>query len=229
MIGDSLEALANLDAYNQWIFSLMRHHVHGRVFEIGGGTGSLTAIMAQRADNVVSVEAVETFFNTAAHRFANHPRVTCLHRYLQDHPLPTDETQRFDVAISFNVIEHIEDDVAAHRQMAAMLRPGGKVITFVPAGPRAYGQLDEALGHYRRYTLGSLKQTMEAAGLRWIEGRYSNRIGWFGWWLNSVVLKKTHVPMGQAKSFNRLLPLIKLADVLLPLPFGQSVIGVGEV
>lgn len=225
----SLVALDQLQRYNHWIFRLMAHHVHGRVLEIGGGLGNLTAIIAGHADHVVSLEPVERFAAAAQQRFTNDPHVDVIHSYLAEQIPPPDPGQRFDTAISFNVIEHIEDDIQAHAQMRDMLKPGGKVITFVPAGPWAYGKLDESLGHYRRYTLASLKEVMEQADLRWIEGQYHNRIGSLGWWLNSRVLKKTDVPVNQAVLFNKLLPVIRTVDKLLPFGFGQSVIGVGEV
>lgn len=227
-IGRSLDALAELQRYNHWIFNLMAHHVRGRVLEIGGGTGNLTSLIAQHADHVVSLEPVERFAEAAQARFKDNPNVEVFPLFLQDYDIPADPQLRFDTAMSFNVIEHIEDDVAAHAQIKSMLKPGGKVITFVPAGPRAYGKLDESLGHYRRYTLKSLRNTMEQAGLRWVEGRFHNRVGWFGWWLNSRVLKKTDVPAGQAATFDKLLPIFSLVDKVAPLPFGQSVIGVGE-
>lgn len=205
----------------------MAHHVHGRVLEVGGGLGNLTRVIADHATEVVSLEPVERFAEHARNQFADNANVRCLHGYLADYPIPETKADRFDTVISFNVVEHIEDDITAHQHMRAMLRPGGKVITFVPAGMWAYGKLDQELGHFRRYSLITLRQTMEHAGLRWIEGAYHNRIGALGWYYNSRILKKCNVPVGQARLFNRLLPAIRLLERLLPLPFGQSVIGVG--
>jgi len=71
-----------------------------------------------------------------------------------------------DTVIALNVIEHIEEDVAAMRSMRDMLVPGGRAIVLVPALPRLYGSLDRELGHARRYTRNALATHMKEAGLR---------------------------------------------------------------
>jgi SAM-dependent methyltransferase len=70
-----------------------------------------------------------------------------------------------DAVVLLNVLEHIEDDAAAMRQVARILRPGGIAVIEVPAGPELYDAQDEALHHYRRYTADQLERLSRGAGL----------------------------------------------------------------
>jgi SAM-dependent methyltransferase len=77
-------------------------------------------------------------------------------------PLPSASV---DAAVLLNVLEHIEDDEAAVRQVARVLKPGGVAVVEVPAGPRLYDAYDKYLRHYRRYELKEVRQLLEQAGL----------------------------------------------------------------
>ncbi len=226
VIGDSLEMIESLDAYNRWVFDLLKPHVSGRVLEVGCGTGNITKFIAEQADEVVGIDPVGRFIQRFKARFARQTNVMAHQYTLAEMPDPEEQADRFDSAVSCNVFEHIEDHVSALKQVADQLKPGGKAVIFVPAGPIAFGKLDDELGHYRRYSIGSLREAMEDAGLTWVEGRYSNMVGLFGWWLNSVILRKTHVPGDQAKWFNKLVPVLSRIERWFNPPFGQSVIGV---
>jgi SAM-dependent methyltransferase len=227
IVADSLDTLARLHAYNRWIFRALRPHLAGDVLEVGCGIGNMTAHLAEAADRLVGIDPVRAFTDRFARRFADRSHVDVRRCWLDELAEPTVDARRFDRVVSCNVLEHIDDDVAALRQMAAQLRPGGKVVVFVPAGPVAFGRLDRELGHYRRYTRRSLRAAMRAAGLSWQGGEYFNRVGLLSWWINSVLLRRRRVPMRQAALGNRLVGMARVIDRCTPLPWGQSVLGVG--
>ena len=79
--------------------------------------------------------------------------------------LPTDEVNTYSAAVSYNVLEHIEDHVAALRSMARLVRPGGRIVLIVPAFPFAMSPVDIATGHVRRYTKKSMRRALAEAGL----------------------------------------------------------------
>jgi SAM-dependent methyltransferase len=71
----------------------------------------------------------------------------------------------------FDVLEHIEDEGGALRQVRALLRPGGLLFLTVP-GYRLLNSADDVAGHYRRYTLRSLSRAAVRNGFRPKYGRY---------------------------------------------------------
>jgi len=78
----------------------------------------------------------------------------------------------FDAALCFDVLEHIRDDRAALRALAASLREGGRLLLTVPdrAGPRLWGDTESTAedgGHVRAgYTRAELEALLREAGLR---------------------------------------------------------------
>lgn len=81
-------------------------------------------------------------------------------------PLPDDA---IDFVLLLNVLEHIEDDREALRQVFRILKPGGFAVLEVPAGPNLYDVYDEFLMHYRRYRLAALAELVSGIGFEIVE------------------------------------------------------------
>jgi hypothetical protein len=116
------------------------------------------------------------------------------------------------------VVEHLEDDVNALRNIRVSLEKNGRAIVLVPNGPGLYGSLDRVLGHYRRYTKKQLTDVCEQAGFRVEKVLKFNRIGAPGWWLNGRLLRKETFAFWQIKVLNTILPAIRPIDRFLPFP-----------
>jgi SAM-dependent methyltransferase len=70
----------------------------------------------------------------------------------------------FDTAFAFDVLEHIQDDVAALHHWATWLRPGGHLFLSVPAHQKSWTAGDEWAGHFRRYEREGLQQLLCRSG-----------------------------------------------------------------
>jgi SAM-dependent methyltransferase len=70
----------------------------------------------------------------------------------------------FDLVVALDVLEHLDDDVAAAGEMRVALAPGGLLLATVPAYPFLWSSHDIALGHQRRYTRRQLRDVLERAG-----------------------------------------------------------------
>jgi SAM-dependent methyltransferase len=126
-----------------------------------------------------------------------------------------------------NVLEHVRDDAAALAHMHAVLPEGGRAVLIVPAFERLYGPIDERLGHYRRYSKKSLTRVAERAGFRAETLRYMNSVGFFGWWFNAHVARKTAQSEVQIAVFDALVvPVLSRVEGWMEPPLGQSIFAV---
>lgn len=79
--------------------------------------------------------------------------------------LPFADAQ-FDIVTMLDVLEHVEDDGAAVREIYRVLAPGGAFVLSVPAYQHLWSAHDTALHHFRRYEYAGLKKVLEAGGFR---------------------------------------------------------------
>ncbi len=76
-------------------------------------------------------------------------------------PLPDNS---MDIIVALNVLEHIQDDESALKQIYRILKPGGYAIIEVPANSHLFDFYDQQLKHYRRYDMKTLKQISSGCG-----------------------------------------------------------------
>jgi SAM-dependent methyltransferase len=80
----------------------------------------------------------------------------------------------FDIATALDVIEHLDDDYAALKELWRIMKPGGILIVSVPAYRFLWTYWDDILGHRRRYTTRTLRDVAKRAGFRVRKVSYSN-------------------------------------------------------
>ena len=131
-----------------------------------------------------------------------------------------------DTVICLNVIEHIEDDHNAMKNINSILKTGGTAIILVPHGPGIFGTLDVVLGHYRRYTNSQLQKLMEGANFEVREIIEFNRISRPAWFMNGKILKRKTITRSQLALFDSLVGLWRKIDSYIPWP-PTSIIAIG--
>lgn len=130
-----------------------------RILEIGCGTGHNLPMLGQFGE-VDAIEIDPAARDIAAKRLGKPVGVAPL-PVLPDVPMG-----HYDLIAVLDVVEHIEDDVAALTAMRERLAPGGKILITVPAHPWMWSAHDVVNHHHRRYTKATLKAAIAAAGLR---------------------------------------------------------------
>ena len=214
--------------YFEWQAKLAMAPLGRRVIEVGCGIGNFTRMIAGR-ELVVGVDIEPVCIAEHKRRFAGNANVRSL---VLDAMSPAFLDLRQDApdsVVCLNVLEHIEDDLGTLKAFASILPKGGKAVLIVPAFMALYGPIDKHLGHYRRYTRASFAATANAAGFNAPVLRYMNTIGFFGWWANAKILKRTEQSEGQIELFDKhIVPLLEKIEGAVSPPFGQSVFAVLE-
>ncbi len=82
----------------------------------------------------------------------------------------------FDLAVSLDVIEHLDDDLAALRELRRVVAPGGSLLVTVPAYQWLWSRHDEINQHHRRYTRRALQRVAEEAGWKQARTTYFNSL-----------------------------------------------------
>jgi SAM-dependent methyltransferase len=219
--GRTLEALAETPRLNAWIYSKIAGGVRGDVLEIGSGIGNLSRLIRPMAARLVVTDAEPRYLDALRRLFAGEGGVEVAAYDLEGPAPDAVAARRYDAIVAVNVIEHIADDRALVARLAALLRPGGELLVYVPACPIAFNSLDVGLGHQRRYTPAALTELLRSAGLDPGHPRYLNLLGLAGWLVNGHLLGRTALPRRAVGLFERLLPLVRLEDrVTLPVGLG---------
>lgn len=212
------EILARLNRaprLTKWLADTIRPYLGDRILEIGAGIGNLTENLAPR-----TVYWASDINQHHLHRLnklkPTRPYLQVQYTDVSDRE--TYPTERFDTVICLNVIEHLQDDVQALRNIRGSLEKNGRAIVLVPNGPGLFGSLDRALAHFRRYTLQDLQEACKSVGFRIEKVLKFNRIGAPGWWWNGRILKRATLGYWQIKLLNTLLPILRPFDRFLPFP-----------
>lgn len=130
-----------------------------QILEVGCGTGHNLSMLSQHG-RVDALEIDDTARDIASQR---------LGRPVGNSPLPElpgVERDHYEMIGLFDVLEHIEDDVGALKEIGQCLSHGGKLLLTVPAFPWMWTAHDEIHHHHRRYSKATLQKAIEQAGLK---------------------------------------------------------------
>ncbi|HOJ59665.1 MAG TPA: methyltransferase, partial [bacterium] len=223
---ETLFRLSSVNKYYQIFYDRVAHLIGRRPLEIGSGAGNFTRFLLGK-ELVVATDCSNNHLHTIRQRFVENKRFR-IHYFDASQP-PSDELKayRVDTVICLNVLEHIEDDIAALRHMKSLLVPGGRLILLVPSIKALYGSLDIGLEHYRRYSKAELLEKMQQAGFAIEHTFFFNMWGVPGWFINSRVLRRKVLPKFQLYFFTLLHPLVRI-ERFFKTPFGLSVVAIGK-
>ncbi len=79
-----------------------------------------------------------------------------------------------DLILLLDVLEHLEDEGGALREIGRSLSEGGLVLVAVPALMALWSRHDEQAGHQRRYRLSGLRRIIEGEDFEILDSRYYN-------------------------------------------------------
>ncbi len=223
----TLNQLAELDRYNNWIYEEIAPALGRRVLEVGSGTGNITQFLCADGREVVATDIVPSYRHELERLFDGKSNVRVGKYDLAEKAPEEFVADPFDSVVCLNVLEHIEGDLFALDQIRSVLKPGGKLALLVPAHQFLYGEFDRAVGHFRRYGKRELTIKLEKAGFAVRRVKHFSLAAALPWLINGRLLKRDYLPTGQANLANRLVPLLKLERLIGP-PCGLSLIAIAQ-
>jgi SAM-dependent methyltransferase len=150
------------------VIAELRLPARARILDAGCGSGRNMVELA-RHGTVTGIELSGTSVELARERRVGE----VVEGSLLEMPF---ESGSFDFGASLDVIEHLQDDVAAFRELRRVIAPGGSLLITVPAYEWLWSGHDEINHHYRRYTRRSLAAAAGAAGWESVRTTYFNSL-----------------------------------------------------
>ena len=151
---------------NKAVFSALSSLTPGVTLDVGCGTGEYSIFLARRGHEVTAFDpsswAIEMLLGRGGDLGVD-ARVSSLEEFMPE--------MNFDHILAIEVLEHIERDIEAIRRLHGFLKKGGRLVISVPATPFLYGEGDRVSGHYRRYSIGTLRRVLLKGGFETVEIR----------------------------------------------------------
>lgn len=166
----SLEIMSAAENYNTYLLHLVCAYAKptDSILDFGAGIGTFSIPLKKKG---FDISAVETDLNQL--KRVSESGITSFSSIEKTH------NETYDYIFSLNVLEHIEDDVSLLKMCRDKIKPGGRLLIYVPAFQILYSSMDKNVGHFRRYTRAELLGKVNSAGFHVIKNEYVDCIGFF--------------------------------------------------
>jgi SAM-dependent methyltransferase len=225
---EDLRALAGADGLTAWMFEQYADAIGPNVAEVGAGIGTFSErLLAGGAQDLLLIEPDAECAAALRERFGSSGRVEVSVDEVPGSPALAARAGSLDLVVCQNVLEHIDDDAGALAEMAAALRPGGRLALLVPADPRLYGALDLAYGHRRRYTRARVERLLGEASLVVDRLESFNLLGVPGWWASNR-MRRTGIDGRALRLYEAVLPAARRLEEAMKPQFGLSLVALAR-
>lgn len=182
-LGRAADDLDIEERQQQLSLERLRPFLHGRILELGFGTGEMTASLRAAGFQTAVVEGSPLLVEEARRR---HPGIEIHEGFFETFQPPAP----FDCLLAAHVFEHVEDPPALMEHLRGWLAPGGTIVAVVPNAGSLHRRLavhmglqqaqddlsprDRLVGHRRVYTVEQLSEQLAASGFE-----VTDVTGWF--------------------------------------------------
>ncbi len=129
-------------------------HIQGDLLEVGCGQGRGVEILISKSKSYLGIDKIQEVIDQLSVQFPNSTFKQAVIPPFSD--LPSDT---FDTVVSFQVIEHIQQDRLFLEEIYRVLKPGGKAII---STPNIKQTLSRNPWHIREYTSTQLSQLCQS-------------------------------------------------------------------
>lgn len=204
-----------------YCLSFINKFIKGNIIEIGAGCGSFTKnYYDSKIKSLILTETDQLNITNLQKKFEKNSNIR-----ISD--LSIDKIQsKFDTILYLHVLEHIKEDINELKNAKNKLNDEGHLVIMVPAHQKIYGNLDKAVGHFRRYEKDFFKKNL--LDLELVSFRYLDTMGYLLYYLNKIFFKNETFP-SKFKIFlwdKLFTPITILIDFLTNYSFGKCIVAV---
>ena len=199
----------------------IKKFIKGNILEVGAGCGSFTRNYL--GSSITSITLTDTDKNnilTLKENFKKKKNIKVENLSVKN------INNNFDTILYLHVLEHIEDDILEINNASQKLNLGGHLVIMAPAHQKIYGNLDKAVGHFRRYEKDFFKKKF--VNLKLINLKYLDSMGYILYFLNKIFFSKETFP-SNFKIFlwdKVFTPITIIMDFLTNYKFGKCIVAI---
>jgi len=173
----ALESIEKLHNYNSYVFNkIFKKGLNKNTLDFGCGYGTLIDYLRRN----FNLEIIGFEINPDAIEKLNTKKINLINSL-------DENNERFDQVVSLNVLEHIENDQKTIEDINHLLKDNGMLVLYLPHSMKIWTELDELVGHYRRYTKKDLFTKLENANFEIQSWEYVDFIGWMALFVSKLL------------------------------------------
>jgi SAM-dependent methyltransferase len=203
------------------------------IWEIGAGSGAMALQLKEFGISTIGVEplisGVESLNLCGIYSYCG---------TLDDLNLPSNSLRAVGL---FDVIEHLKNPAPLLKEVHRVLKPGGVLITSVPACKFLFSQYDLSIGHFRRYSKKDLQKQFDDVGFEKHLIKYQQIFLTIPVFIFRTIRYKLGIKIGGSRvvnkninhkiflnKFSKLIEIIMKIESKFELPFGFSLISISK-
>jgi len=225
---ETLEAITGATKFNKWMYDTIKPYCNGKILEVGSGIGNISEFFIQENKDIVLSDIRNSYLAALNKKYPDQTNFNLDLVHPDFNTIYKEHIGQYDTVFALNVIEHIEDDHLALKNIHSLLKKKGRAVILVPAFQQLYNKIDKELFHFRRYTKSTLDKIFDQNLYSKKKSTYFNFTGIFAWFIGGKLMGDSTVKKEKMKLYNALVPVFKIVDLPMKPFAGLSVIQVGE-
>lgn len=216
----TLESMSQAIWYNRWTLEKFARYIKGDILEIGCGIGNFSKNLTKYGQ-LTAIDINKDYIKKAKKEVEGRAEIGFGDIEKGEYFF---SRKVFNTIICINVLEHVNDDTKALKNVYELLAPGGFLILLVPTHSFLFNSIDGAIGHYRRYEREGLEKRLKGIGFEISKIRNLNFVGSIGWYISGHLFKAREVSQNKIKIFNSISPIALFLEDIFEPPFGTSML-----
>jgi SAM-dependent methyltransferase len=177
------------------------------LWEVGAGNGNVALPLRAAGKTVIAIEPLPSGAKALTYN-----GIMAYQGTLKDMAFPDSSIYAIGV---FDVLEHLEHPEELLQEINRVLKPGGILITTVPANQWLFSDFDSSIGHFRRYSRPTLDKLLRENGFQ------NNKVHYFFFSLvlPAFILRTIPYKFGRRRQYSKTIKSNKFLSNVMRLAY----------